>query len=208
MKNLEIEKLVKRLRKRKVGSIEPMLKFAVLIPIIKNNDRWELIFELRSMDLKSQPGEISFPGGRLEENEGYMEAAVRETIEELNIGEENIEVLGELDYLISYSNMRIHCFLGLVSGVRAEDISPNPAEVDHVFTVPLDYFLNNQPKEYYLEMETKYNAEFPYNLIPKGRDYNFRKPRRPIYFYQYNDYIIWGYTASMVNQLVKTIKDL
>lgn len=204
---LRIENLKEKLRKREAGSIESMSKFAVLLPLIKVDNQWELIFELRSMDLKSQPGEISFPGGRLEKNEDYIDAAIRETIEELKIRKENIEILGELDYLISYSNMRIHCFLSLIKGVNVKNISPNQDEVDHIFTVPLDYFLENQPREYYLEMETKYNAEFPYNLIPNGQDYSFRKPRRKIYFYEYNDYTIWGYTASMVKHLVEVIKD-
>lgn len=207
MRFLEIESLLEKLEGRKVASIEPMSKFSVLLPLIKISNRWELIFEFRSMDLKTQPGEISFPGGRLEENEDYMEAAIRETQEELNIKRENISILGELDYLISYSNMRIHCFLGTIEGVDLENIWPNPHEVDHIFTVPLDYFLENKPKEYYLEMETKFNAEFPYNLIPNGEDYKFRKPRRNIYFYQYNNYTIWGYTAAMVKHLVEIIKD-
>ncbi len=203
---MEIDRIKRKLAEREPQSIEPMAKFAILIPLIEINGKWELIFELRSMDLRSQPGEVSFPGGRLEKNETYEEAAVRETMEELRIEEENIEVLGELDYLISYSNMRIHCFLAKISGLNVDKISPNPGEVDHIFTVPLDFFLENQPKEYYLEMETKYNAEFPYNLIPNGENYDFRKSRRKIYFYQYGDYIIWGYTAAMTKHLVDLIK--
>lgn len=205
---MKIQDLRKKIEKRQVESIEPMSKFAVLLPLIKNEGSWELIFEYRAMDLKSQPGEISFPGGRLEDQESYRDAAIRETMEELRIEREKIDLIGELDYLISYSNMKIHSFLGLIRDIKIEDISPNPQEVDHIFTVPLDYFLNNEPKEYYLEMETKYNAEFPYNLIPNGKNYDFRKPRRKIYFYQYKDYIIWGYTAAMARQLIEIIKDL
>lgn len=203
---MEIDRIKRKLVERKPQPIEPMAKFAILIPLIEIEGKWELIFELRSMDLRSQPGEVSFPGGSLEENETYKEAAVRETMEELRIEEDNIQVLGELDYLISYSNMRIHCFLARISGLNVDKINPNPGEVDHIFTVPLDFFLENEPKEYYLEMETKYNAEFPYNLIPNGENYDFRKPRRKIYFYQYGDYIIWGYTAAMAKHLVDIIK--
>lgn len=208
MVNLDIEKIRIKLENRLPQSMEAMAKFAILIPLIKIDGQWELIFELRSMGLKSQPGEVSFPGGRLEEDESYRMAAIRETVEELNINKENINVIGELDYLISYSNMRIHCFLGTISGLNVDKIRPNPDEVDHLFTVPLKYFLENEPKEYYLEMETKYNAEFPYNLIPKGENYDFRKPRRAIYFYQYKDYIIWGYTAAMAKHLVDLIRDI
>ena len=204
---MDIGILENKLKGRLPGPIEPMSKFAVLIPLIKSKNQWEVIFELRAKGLKSQPGEVSFPGGRLEDGETYEMAAIRETMEELNITKDKIYLLGEMDYLISYSNMRIHCFLGTISGVSVDKIGPNPDEVDHIFTVPLDFFLENDPKEYYLEMETKYNAEFPYNLIPNGREYNFRKAKRSIYFYEYEDYIIWGYTAAMVKQLVEIIKD-
>lgn len=188
--------------------MEEMAEFAVLIPLINNKGQWELIYELRAMDMKSQPGEVSFPGGRLEKGETFREAAIRETIEELNIKEENIDIIGELDYLISHANLKIHCFLGTISGVDVDKIEPNPSEVDHLFTVPLNYYLNTEPKGYDLEMQTKYSEEFPYNLIPGGKNYNFRKSERKIYFYQYNDYTIWGYTATMTKHLTEIIKGL
>lgn len=203
---MDIELIQERLKKRIPRPMEKMAEFAVLIPLINNKGKWELIYELRAMNMKSQPGEVSFPGGRLENGETFQEAAIRETIEELNIEEININILGELDYLVSYANLEIHCFLATISGVDVDKIYPNPAEVDHLFTIPLDFFLNNEPKAYSLEMETKYNEEFPYNLIPKGKDYNFRKSKRTIYFYIYNDYIIWGYTATMTKHLLELLR--
>lgn len=206
MEQLDITYLTRLLKNRVPRSIEPMNKFAVLLPLIWEKGEWRLIFEKRAKDLNSQPGEISFPGGGLESDESFLEAAVRETMEELNLEKDNIEVIGELDYLISYAALEIHCFLGTISGIDVDKIEPNPAEVDHIFTVPLGYFLENQPKEYYLDLVTRYNEEFPYNLIPKGKDYDFRPVRRNIYFYSYKDYIIWGYTASMIKNLVDIIK--
>ncbi|MBC8591217.1 NUDIX hydrolase [Wansuia hejianensis] len=204
---MDIDIISKKLKDRVPQSIEPMAKFAVLLPLIKIGDQWELIFEFRAKTLKSQPGEVSFPGGKVEEGESFKETAIRETMEELHIKEENIHILGELDYLISYANLEIHCFLGTISGVNVDKISPNPSEVDHIFTVPLDYFLEVEPKAYYLSLETMYNEEFPYNLIPNGKDYNFRKPKRKIYFYECKDHIIWGYTATMIRHLVEILKD-
>ena len=186
--------------------LEKMAKFAVIIPIIKIGDELNIIFESRAKDLRTQPGEISFPGGKLEKGESFRQAAIRETMEELNISRNNINVLGEMDYLISYSNMEIHSFLATIDGVEVDEIFPNPGEVDHIFTVPLNFFLENEPNGYYLEMETKYNKEFPYNLIPNGEDYKFRKARRTIYFYQYNGYIIWGFTAAIMKNCIGKIK--
>jgi len=208
MIGLDINKLSKVLQNRTPKSIDPMRKFSVLIPLIKIWDEWEIIFEMRAKGMKSQPGEISFPGGGVEGSESYMEAAIRETIEELNIKRGNIEIIGELDYLVSYANIIIHCFLGVIDGVDIEKIQPNPAEVDHIFTVPLKFLLENEPKEYYLELENRYNDEFPYNLIPNGEDYDFRTVKRSIYFYEYNDYVIWGFTAEMLKHLIDIIKEL
>ena len=89
-----------------------------------------------------------------------------------------------------------------------DNIIPNPDEVDHIFTVPLEYFIKIEPKEYSLDLETKYNAEFPYNLIPNGKDYKFRNIVNRIYFYEYEDYIIWGYTAKMMKNFIDIVRDL
>lgn len=205
---LDITQLKLKLKERRSKPMEELSKFAVLIPLIKTQKGWEVIYEFRAMNMKTQPGEISFPGGRVEEGESFREAAVRETMEELNLKEDKIEVIGELDYLITYANMEIHCFLGLISGVNVDMIRPNPAEVDHLFTVPLDFILSREPEAYELELKTIYNGEFPYNLIPNGRDYKFRRAKRIIYFYHYEDYVIWGYTATMTKHLADFIKGL
>jgi len=203
---MNIDRIVEKFKDRVSKPMDIKYRNAVLIPLIENGDGFEIIYELRSKNLNTQPGEISFPGGQVEEDETYREAAVRETIEELNIKEENINVIGELDYLISYSNISIHCFLATISGVKVEDITPNYDEVDHIFTVPLDFFLRTEPDTYYLGVETVLNDEFPYNLIPNGRDYNFRSGEHSVMFYHYKDYTIWGFTARMTKQLVDILK--
>lgn len=204
---LDINDIINKVRNRKSKPLGISKKYSVLIPLIKKNGKWKIIFEVRAKNLKSQPGEVSFPGGRLEEGETFQEAAVRETIEELRINEENINVVGELDYLVTYANIIIHCYLGLISGVDVDKIKPNREEVDHLFTVPLDFFIENEPKVYYLDLRTMDNDEFPYNLIPNGKDYNWRRGKHSVYFYEYENYVIWGYTAKMIRHLVEIIKD-
>lgn len=203
---MDIDYIKNEIQNRKSKSLEPMSKFAVIVPFINIGDTLSIIFELRAKSMKTQPGEVSFPGGRLEKSETFKDAAIRETMEELNIEKKSIELIGEFDYLISYSNMEIHSFIANISGVNVDEIVPNIGEVDHLFTVPLEFFLNNEPNGYYLDLETKYNKEFPYNLIPNGKEYNFRKSKRTIYFYEYNDYIIWGYTASIIKHLIDVLK--
>ena len=202
---MKIEHIVEKFKKRIPRPIDIKKEYSVLIPLIMNKGNWEIIYELRSKDIR-QPGEISFPGGRVEKDETYKQAAIRETMEELNIGQDKIEVIGELDYLVSYDNIRINCFLAIVSGVELDDINPNQDEVDHVFTVPLDFFLETDPDTYYLSVRTVLNEEFPYNLIPNGKDYNWSDGSRSVQFYHYKDYIIWGYTAKMTKQFIDIIK--
>lgn len=208
MIELHIEEIKEKLKNRTPGVLDLIGEYSVLLPLIQIDNQWNIIFEMRSMNLNTQPGEISFPGGKVEEAESFKEAAIRETMEELMIDRENIKVFGELDYLVSPSNISIHCFVGEISGVNIDKISPNIQEVDHIFTVPLQYFLTTEPKVYSLNLETQYNNEFPYNLIPKGVDYDFRKVVNKVCFYEYNDYIIWGYTAKMIKNFIEILKDL
>jgi 8-oxo-dGTP pyrophosphatase MutT (NUDIX family) len=198
--------LIDKVKSRSPQPIDIDKKYAILIPLIKVNDEWELLYELRAKSLESQPGEISFPGGKVELDEAFMDAAIRETIEELKICRENIDYIGELDYLISYSNITIHCFLAIISGIIVDEIQPNHDEVDHIFTVPVNFFLENEPDKYYLDLVTVDNDEFPYNLIPDGRKYKWRRGVNSVLFYKYKEYIIWGYTAKMTKQLIDIIK--
>lgn len=205
---MKIEKLRDKMKNRIASPMDVKGNFAVLIPLIYRNDRWEIIFEFRSKHMKTQPGEISFPGGRLENEETFMEAAIRETVEELGIKEENIEILGELDFLVSYANFTIHCFLGIVDGIRLEDMDVNPDEVDHVFAVPVDFFLESEPMSHDLSLRTEESDSFPYELIPQGKNYNFREGKHQVLFYQYQDYIIWGFTARMTKQFIDILRDI
>lgn len=86
---LDLGLITEKLRQRVPRPLEKMAKCAVLIPLIENQGQWEVIYELRAMDMKTQPGEVSFPGGGLEPKETFMKAAIRETVEELKIKEDN-----------------------------------------------------------------------------------------------------------------------
>ena len=203
---MDISEIEKKVKGRIPRPIDVIHNYSVLIPLIEIEGETHILYELRSHEMNTQPGEISFPGGRVEEGETYREAAIRETMEELNISRENIELIEQLDYFVSYANITIYSFLGKLSGVDVDKLLPNIAEVDHLFTVPLKFFLENEPDCYYLDVKTDLNDEFPYNLIPNGRDYKFRRGRQTVMFYYFKDYIIWGFTAKMTRKLIEIIK--
>ena len=127
--------------KSRVKNYQPQMygkrkESAVLLPLIKVDGEYHVLYEVRS-ELVSQAGDSSFPGGKVEEGETFEHAAIRETMEELNIARENIVVHGEIDYIVS-QHLIIRCFVGELVGLEVDDIKPNE-EVEKVYTVPLDY---------------------------------------------------------------------
>jgi 8-oxo-dGTP pyrophosphatase MutT (NUDIX family) len=200
---INIQEIFEIFSHRKGEIIGRYRKSAVMILLNEHNGELQLIFEKRAHTLRSQPGDICFPGGRMEEGEKPRETAVRETKEELNLDDEDIEVLGEMDYFISpYGNI-IYPFVGII---HKSNLSPNPEEVDHVFKVPLNFFLTNDPQCYEIGVVPKINEDFPYHLIKGGKNYKFSKGKLNQYFYIYNGYVIWGFTALVIKSFIDIIK--
>lgn len=180
--------------------------FAVMIPLIVVDGELCVLYEKRAESLRNQPNEISFPGGKIEPGEEPKEAAIRETVEELRIRRDDIEIFGEMDYLPGRDGRNIRCYVGCLKGVTLEEISPNPPEVAQVFAVPLSYLWENEPDAYYLELKVDHSDDFPYELIPGGEDYDWKKSWDKIYFYNYREWIIWGFTAKMTKGFIDILK--
>ncbi|MFP4198713.1 MAG: NUDIX hydrolase, partial [Halanaerobium sp.] len=91
---MKIKNIKEKIQNRIPGPTRIQHYFSVLIPLIEIEGETHLIYELRSKNLNTQPGEVSFPGGRIERGEEFSQAAVRECSEELLIPESKIELLG------------------------------------------------------------------------------------------------------------------
>lgn len=173
-------------------------RYAVIAPFLP--DTQEFLFEVRAATLSRQPGEICFPGGRLETGETPLEAALRETEEELLVSRSAIRVVAPLDIYTAPYHMVVHPFLGELRGYEG---SFGPDEVAQVFTVPFDFFLNTEPQVYYNEVAvTPKTDDFPYHLLGQ-EPYPWRKSVYPLYFYEYGDRVIWGMTARIVRNIVE-----
>ncbi len=203
---MDVQKMQTRLRSRKAGPIGLRSLFSVMITLVDVEGEWHVILERRAKTLRNQPNEVSFPGGKIDSGETPAQAAKRETVEELGIEPEDIKILAELDYLVTRNNVAIHCFVGYLEGKRLEDLKPNPDEVAYLFTVPLSYFLEEEPREYGIEFEILDSPDFPYELIPGGKNYRFGNVQDKIYFYIYEERIIWGFTAKMMYHFVKVLQ--
>lgn len=176
---------------------------AVLIPIIEHKGSPEILFEVRSKNMSRQPGEVCFPGGKIEETErgAPLEAALRETREELGLEERDIEVLGSLNYVVLPYGTVIYPFAGKIKRCPAR---PNPLEVEETFTVPLDYFLNTPPAVNYADIGVRYGPNFPYHMVPPAYREGWQvRWTTPMYSFQYNGYFIWGFTARVLYNFIK-----
>lgn len=202
---MDLHKMQSRLRSRKPRPIGLKPLFSVMIALIKVEGEWHVIFEKRAGTLRNQPNQVSFPGGKIEAGETPAQAAKRETCEELGIGEGDIKILSEMDYLVTRDNVAIHCYVGYIEGKTLEELKPNPGEVAYLFTVPLSFFLTEEPKEYRIEFEITDSEDFPYELIPGGKNFKFGNVEDHIYFYTYEERIIWGFTAKMMYYFVQVL---
>ena len=202
--DLNLDKIKAKVQGRKPLPVDVKNRFSVMIPLIKRDEEIHLLFEKRAFTLRNQPGEISFPGGRIEKGESPREAAVRETAEELLISEREIEIYSEGDFVVNPYAAIIYTFVGEIKK-DFDKISPSEDEVEKVFTVPLSYFLKTKPKSYKINLRVERNKEFPYHLIPNGVNYKFKRGREEVLFYEYEDEIIWGFTAKMARRFVENL---
>lgn len=172
---------------------------SILLPIVRNEEGTFILFEVRSQGL-SQPGEICFPGGHIEPGESPLDAALRETEEELLISRDQIHNVSSIGILPTPSERTIFAYAAELSGYTG---TFSPAEVSQIFLAPLSFFSNRNPDTYYCTISVTPEEDFPFSLIPHGRDYHWRQGRYPIFFYEYEGRVIWGLTAKILYDFVK-----
>jgi len=118
---------------------------AVLLPLYGWPDEPGLVFTERRADLRSHAGEISFPGGRKDEDDADLAAtALREAQEEIGLDPSRVELGDELPTTATFvTGYRIHPFVGRIPHPSELGLEPNPAEVETVLTFSLDILRQN-----------------------------------------------------------------
>lgn len=152
----------------------------VLIAVRTGPSGAELILTKRSSRLKHHPGQIAFPGGKVDPcDDGPIGAALRESWEEVGLPQDRVTVLGTLPQHETVTGFLVTPVLGVVSG----DFTPVPeaGEVEEVFTVPLAY------------------VTAPANFRIERR--RWRGEWRRYYAVPYGPYYIWGATARILRGL-------
>ncbi|WP_204953507.1 NUDIX hydrolase [Metabacillus crassostreae] len=184
---------------------ERFSKYAVLLPLVKVDNDIHVLFEVRSQELRRQPGEICFPGGRMDEqDQSSLDTAVRETTEELGITKQQITNINPIDFLVSPYGMIVYPFIGLIDDFNK--IIPNKSEVQETFTVPLSFFLDVKPDIYHVHTKLEPEDDFPFDLIPNGKNYNWQTRKMEELFFQYENKVIWGLTARILSHFIEILK--
>lgn len=204
---MDANKIIAKLKGRTptiLGSRE-FSKYAVLLPLIEKDDGLHVLFEVRAYHLRRQPGEICFPGGKVDkEDVDVQDTAIRETSEELGIPTSKIADVFPLDFLVTPFGTIIYPFIGVIH--EADKINPNEGEVAETFTVPMDYFYSRKPEIFNVHYSVEPEENFPFELIIGGENYNWQKRQIDEYFYRYDDKVIWGLTARILTHFLEVVK--
>lgn len=173
-----------RRARKQAGRTQRMRKAGVLMPIIALPCP-RIVLTQRSASLRSHPGQISFPGGRVEPGDADTRAAaIRETHEEIGVQPPQVEVLGRLPDYVTGTGYDITPFVGRLP--EASEFVPDGREVARVFTVPLAYVLDS--------------TNFRRDTIPiDGVGYEFHA-------IEYEGNYIWGATAAMLYGLCESLR--
>ena len=170
---------------------------AVLVPIIYKNGEEQAVFEVRSSKLGWQPGDVCFPGGRIDDgDESALAAALRETKEELGVDASHIHVWGPLDYMESPVGVTVWPFAAYMD---TDEFTLSRGEVDHTFTVPLSWFDGHQPEIGRIELATRPAPDFPKGLALSSQKGWKQRRTYNVKIYTYENYKIWGITAHILD---------
>lgn len=159
---------------------------AVLVPIIPRDTGASVLFTVRSNDMPSHAGQISFPGGKVEPSDVDREAtALREAHEEVNIPPDAVDVIGRLGVHQGGLGFSVTPIVGIVD--PAAPIRSCPREVDEIFEAPLAFFTD--PANHRIEERTHKGVAYKMFAAP------------------YDRFHIWGLTAGILRTLVDVLKE-
>ncbi len=153
---------------------------AVLVPVIGRPGQTTILLTQRSSDLPHHAGQVSFPGGRIENDDSdAIDAALRETEEEIGLDRGQVEVIGHLDTYVTRTGFVVTPIVGLVR--PPFELTPDPVEVAAVFEVPLSFVLDRANHE-------RHSREWQNQI-------------RHFYVLPHPERYIWGATAGMLVNL-------
>lgn len=203
---MTLEEIRSRMAPRRAGFQDVTGEYAVLVPLVETPEGLQVLFEVRAATLRRQPGEVCFPGGRMEPGEEPETCALRETWEELGIPVEGIEVLVPLDKVLHQSGFLMHPILGRIDPAWLARLRPQAAEVAETFLVPLSYFLEEEPLCPSYPLVPQVGEDFPYAQIGFPQGYDWKGARVEVPIYTWEGRAIWGITGRVMKHLAEVLR--
>jgi 8-oxo-dGTP pyrophosphatase MutT (NUDIX family) len=161
---------------------------AVLIPLLRSDGEWRLLFTRRNAALPEHSGQVSFPGGRADPGDiSPVQTALRETQEEIGLHPNDVRILGQMRPYRTVTNYRVTPVVGIIPWPYP--LRPAQDEVSRIFTIPLSWLAEEA------------NYEVRLRELPQPHD-----PVRVIYYKPYDGEILWGASARMTINLIQLLK--
>ena len=161
-----------------------LIQAAVLVPLVLREAEPHVLLTQRTDHLRDHAGQVSFPGGRIEDHDRDPEScALRETEEEIGLDPGHVELLGRLDTYVTRTGFEVTPVVGFVR--PPFDLTLDDFEVAAAFEVPLSFFLAPENRRLH-------------SRVWQGKERHF-------YVYPFEDYFIWGATAGMLSNLAEIL---
>jgi 8-oxo-dGTP pyrophosphatase MutT (NUDIX family) len=171
---------------RDLAPPRPPTPAAVLVPLVVREQAPSVLLTRRTDHLHHHPGQISFPGGRLEADDASpVHAALRETEEEIGLARSHVELIGALPDYLTGTGFRVTPVVGLVH--PPFDLTLDAFEVAEAFEVPLAHFLDPRNHQ-------------EHSILHEGR-------MRRFHAMPWHGYFIWGATAGILMSLYRLLHE-
>jgi len=161
---------------------------AVLIPLLRENGAWHMLFTRRNAHLAEHSGQVAFPGGQADSTDPSLEyTALREAQEEIGLNPSDVRTLGRLRTFHTITNYLVTPIIGIIPWPYPINISE--FEVSRVFTIPLRWLAD--PKNYHIQ----------FRQLPEPAP-----PIPVVYFNKYHGELLWGASAQFTLTFLKIIQ--
>jgi 8-oxo-dGTP pyrophosphatase MutT (NUDIX family) len=175
-----------RERERKVIREHGLRPSAVIIPVFEKEGKLHLLFTKRTSMVRHHKGQISFPGGQFDPQDGDLSStAIRECFEEIGLKEEDINIIGVIDDEVTLSDFRITPYVATFP--YPYPFVVNGYEIEELIEIPIEALTDDA----IIREEIRFK---------RGRPYH-------IYFYRFKNHIIWGATARIVKMFLKILDE-
>jgi 8-oxo-dGTP pyrophosphatase MutT (NUDIX family) len=188
--HLKIKEVLSQRKPRSIQITDTHYRHAgVLVPLFRDSGEYKVLFTKRTNRVEHHKGQVSFPGGRVDDGDSSIEeTALRETHEEIGLPRDEVTILGRTDDMVTLtSSFIVHPFVGLIP--YPYDFRISTSEVKRLVQVPFEIFFSDTASYYKKDV-----IEIGGNTYPG-----------PVYEYQED--VIWGATARIMENFIDIIEE-